>query len=79
MSAHASESKGSAPLKQDHELWQYKHELSQRMRHPLVELNNLMAEAAKRGVIVNLKTESVNVGLGYDPVPFIDLSVFDPA
>jgi hypothetical protein len=79
MSAQASESKEPAPFTRDQELWQYKHELSQRIRHPLVELNNLMEEAAKRGVSVNLRAENVNIGLGYDPVPFIDLSVFDPA
>jgi hypothetical protein len=62
----------------EQELWEYKHTLSCRIQRPLVELNMLLAEAAEHGVIVNLKAENVNLGLGYDPVPSLDLSVFSP-
>jgi hypothetical protein len=78
-----AESKGTAPLtEKDQELWRHKHELSQRIRHPLVELNNLIAEAASRGVIVHARIELADMsdwGIPVrDPVPWIDVSVFSP-
>jgi hypothetical protein len=83
MSTSAAESKETAPLDEgDQEIWRYKHELTQRIRHPLVELNNLIAEGALRGVIVyahidfaDMSDWSIPVRVG---VPWIDVSVSHP-
>jgi hypothetical protein len=73
MSVHAVKSTAAAPVErtEEQELWGYKHTLSRKIQRPLVELNLMLSEAAKRGVFVSLAIVHTDLN-----APFIDASVF---
>ena len=71
--SHNSDVKVDEPVRaaDSREQWQLKHRLSRRTQRPLVELNLLLAEAAKQGVLVNITVERIRQN-----APFIDASVY---
>jgi hypothetical protein len=66
-----SKDKATGPITDDQELWLYNHALSRQIQRPLEELNEMLSEAAKQGVLVNVKVERTKSN-----APFIDASVF---
>jgi hypothetical protein len=68
----------------EQEIWQYKEELSRRMRHALVDLNNLIIDSAQHGMkthvrILPVDMSDLNTPVRDHPVSVIDCTLFEPS